>query len=200
MRGGLRSRLVLDSARIAIIAALEDLGWFDATIYDNPPGMRRHQPVHYIAKPATWDSEVVLNSFAVTSEDVSDDDIGLGGDIEDTTRCYIDLFAQDDQFGMHLAADMRDILCGKLPSIGRSGPFVDVYDFRAATPFAFTTVEVADVRIDRAANTTHPWQDYWYMVRYDLIDEYAEEHEGASPFTNWSEDLLPAWQRIQATQ
>ena len=56
------------------------------------------------------------------------------------------------------------------------------------------------MRIDRAENTVHPWQNHWFMIRFDLIDDYAEEYEGATPMTQWSDDLLPAWQRIQATQ
>lgn len=198
MRGGLRSRLILDSARVAIIAALEDLGWFDATVYDDPPGLRRHRPVQYLAKPAHWDIEVALNSFTVSAEDVSDDDLGLGGEVEDTLRCYVDIFGQDDQFGIHFAADIRDVLVGKVPSIGRDAPYVDVYDLRAATPYAFTTLEVDAVRIDRAENTSRPWQDHWWMVRFDLVDDYADEFEGATPTSQWSADLSPAWQRVQA--
>ena len=98
------------------------------------PEPARHRPVQYLAKPAHWNIEIAANSFTLTSEDVSDNDIGLGGEVEDTLRCYVDVFGQDDQFGMHSAADVRDILCGKMPSIGRNAPFLDVYDFREGDP------------------------------------------------------------------
>lgn len=199
MRGGLRSRLILDSARVTIIAALEDLGWFDPTTYDDPPGLRRHRRLQYLAKPAHWDEEVEVNAFTINAENIDDEDIGLGGEVEDTLRCYIDVFAQDTQFGMHFSSDLRDILVGKMPSIGRNGAYIDVYDLRGATPMAFTTVEVDAVRIDRAENTVRAWQEFWFMVRFDLIDDYADEF-GSVPIAEWSDDLLPAWQRIQALQ
>lgn len=196
MRGGLRSRLILDSTRVTIVAGLEDLGWFNPTVYDNPPGVRRHRNVHYLTKPVHWDQEVTVNAFAVTAEDISDDPIGLAGELEDTLRCYVDVFAQDEQFGIHFAADVRDILAGKMPSIGRTGPFINIFDLRTSPPTAFTTVEVDDLRIDRAQQTVLPWQQYWYMIRFDLIDDYADEY-GAIPVDTWSDHLAPAWQRIQ---
>lgn len=199
LRGGLRARLVLDSARVMVIACLDRLGWFAPTVHDNPPGSRRHFPVRYVSRPAHWDVPVEPNSFAVSSEDHRDDDLGLGDEPEDTTRCYVDIYAQDDQLGLHLAFDVRDILAGKLPSIGRDVSRLDVYDLRQATPSPFTTVDIEAVRVDRAVPGTEPWQQHWFMVRFDLVDEYLDELTTETWLNQWAEDFAPAWARVQAT-
>lgn len=200
MRGGLRTRLIVDSVRVTVIAGLTQLGWFDATIYDEPPGARTHRPFRYITRPGPWATEIVPNSLAINSEDQLDNALGLGGDVEDTIEIYLDLFAQDDQLGWHLAGDTRDILLGKHAELGRVGPLLDVYDFRQATPAPFTRVELADVRVDRAAGEARDWQRHWFMVRVNALDDYADEYDTDYPTTNWTDDLQPAWNMIQAVE
>jgi hypothetical protein len=183
--------------RVTVIAALEQLGWFEPTVYDNPPGVRRHQPLRYIPRPVDWRDDIVPNALAISTEDISDEDLGLGGEVEDRQELYLDLFAQDDAFGLHLIRDIRDILLGKFPELGRNAPYIDVYDFRQATPAPFTQVEVGDVRIDRAQGDARQWQRYWFMLRLHVLDDYADEFDAVHPATGWSEDFRPAWERIQ---
>lgn len=197
IRGGLRTRLVLDSARLAIIAALADLGWFDATVHDTPPGVRTHLPLIYIPRPTSWDDGIEPNAVAISSEDITDEPLGLGGDVEDWLSVYVDLFAQDDTFGWQVAFDIRDALLGKLPEIGRAAPVIDAYDLRQPTPAPFTQLEVGDVRVDHAQGEARDWQRHWLMIRLTLLDDYDDE-AGLEPAAgNWT-DLLHAWTRIQA--
>lgn len=200
IRGGLRSRLIVDSVRVTIIAGLEQLGWFNPTIYDNPPGIRKHHPLRYIPKPVKWDDPIEPNGLTISSEYFSDDELALGGEVEDRLEIYIDLFAQDDAFGTQVTADIRDILIGKFPDLGRAGPYLDIYDFRQPTPAAFTQVEVESVITDRALGEARGWQHHWFMIRLVVLDDYADEHDAVHSVTDWSEDLRPAWQRIQAIE
>lgn len=200
MRGGLRTRLIADSVRVTVIAALDQLGWFQSTVYDDPPGTRRHRPLRYITRPVDWTDDITPNALAISTEDVSDEDLGLGGDVEDRLEMYLDLFAQDEALGLHLIRDIRDILLGKFPELGRSAPHVDVYDFRQATPAPFTQVEIDDVRVDRAQGEARQWQRYWFMLRLQLLDDYADEFDTSHPITKWNEDLRPAWELIQQTE
>jgi hypothetical protein len=196
MRGGLRTRFIIDSVRLTAIAGLEALGWFDPTIHDTPPGARRHLPLHYIPRPAKWDQPIEPNSLAITSEGYSDDDSGLGGDVADRINLYADLYAQDDAFGWHLTRDLRDILLGKLPEIGCTGPVIDVYDFRQATPAPFTTVDVEEIIIDRAEGLARERHRNWFMTRIGIEDEHLDDSQYSS---SWA-DLRDAWERIQAIE
>lgn len=198
IRGGLRTRLVVDSARLTIIAGLTDLGWFDGTIHDNPPGPRHHQPVQYVPRPKQWDDTVTANSVAISTEDVYDDPLGLGGEVEDTVEVYVDVFAESDPLGWQIAMDVRDVALGKLPEQGRVGPVIDVYDLRQATPVPFTQVEVTDVQVDRADGDARTWRAHWFMVRLRLVDDYADEGDANLPTTSWAPTFAPAWAQIQA--
>jgi hypothetical protein len=201
IRGGLRARLIIDSLRVTLIAGLTDLGWFDATVHDNPPGLRRHRPLRYVPTPLRWDEMTEPNAIAIGTHDTRGRESGLGGDVEDNSRVYVDIFAQSDEFGWHLSQDARDILIGKMPQVGRYVPAVDVYDLRLATPAAFTQVDIERPLIDRAESESREWRNRWFMVRVDVVDEYHDEY-GTVGFdlSDWSADLDPAWQRIQAIE
>lgn len=200
IRGGLRTRLIGDSTRIAVIAGLQDLGWFDATVYDTPPGARRHHPLRYIARPGDWQTPIAPNAIAISTEDIQDTPIGLGGEVEDQLRIYIDVFAEDDQVGWHLTQDIRDLLFGKMTGLGRDGPVIDVYDLRLATPAPFTQVDIEDILVDRAVNQAREYQNHWFMLRVSLTDDYSDEFNATHIATDWSDDLAPAWDLIQAVE
>lgn len=198
MRGGLRTRLALDSTRLTVIAGLDSLGWFEPTVHDNPPGTRRHQPLRYVPRPQKWDDPVYANAIAISTEDVYDSPLGLGGDVEDTLQMYVDVFAESDPVGWHIAMDIRDVLLGKIPGIGREGAVIDVFDLRQATPVVLTQLEVADVQVDRAEGEAAQWQAHWFMVRVELLDDYADEADATHPTSAWQPNLAPSWARIQA--
>jgi hypothetical protein len=173
IRGGLRTRLVLDSFRLAVLSALEQRGWFDPTIWDTPPGQRRHKPFRYISRPVDWVDTIEPNAIAISSEDIGDEPRGFGGEVEDGSEIYIDIFAQDDSLGWEVVFDIRDSLLGKVN--GSVGPQIDVYDFRQATPAPFTTVDIGLVEVDRSQGHTRTWQRYWYMIHVNVLDEYDDE-------------------------
>lgn len=200
IRGGLRSRLIADSARLTIVGGLTALGWFDPTVYDDPPGLRRHRPLRYAPRPAKWDEFIEPNALAISTEDSRSDELGLGGDVEDHIRMYADIFAQTDELGWQLSQDIRDLLIGKMPEVGRPAATIDVYDLRQATPAPFTQVEVEDVFLDRAESESREWRNRWFMVRFDLLDEYYDESGPVDIDDTWSVDLSPVWQRIQAIE
>lgn len=200
MRGGLRTRLVVDSTRLTIIAGLTALGWFDGTIYDTPPGPRRHRPLRYMPRPLSWDNPINANALAISSQDMYDEPLGLGGEVEDTIEMYIDVFAESDPLGWQLAMDIRDILLGKFPELGRIAPLIDVYDLRQATPAPFTQVEVTAVEVDRAQGQAREWQAHWFMIRADLLDDYSDEYNATHPTTEWTDDFRPIWQQIQTIE
>jgi hypothetical protein len=200
MRGGLRSRLIADSARVAILAGLGSLGWFDGTVYDSPPGPRRHRPLRYVPRPVEWDDSLYVNAIAISTDDVYDNPLGLGGEVEDTAEMWVDVFAESDQLGWQLAMDARDIALGKFPELGRDGPVIDVYDLRQATPSPFTQVDVTAATVDRAGGEAQEWQAHWFMVRIDLEDDYSDEAGSVHTVTDWTDDYAGAWQRIQAIE
>lgn len=199
IRGGLRSRLVLDSVRFAVISTLQREGWFDPTVYDTPPGLRRHQPFRYIARPVDWAEDIRPNAIAISSEDISDQPKGLGGEIEDVFEVYIDIFAQDDAVGWQVAYDIRDSLHGK--SDAPTGPEVDVYDFRMATPAPFTTVDLELIETDRSAGEARQWQRHWFMVHLVLADEYHDEYPDELPIARtWDSTAQLVRQRIHEVE
>jgi hypothetical protein len=185
----------MDSTRLAVLAGLEALGWFDATIYDTPPGTRKHRPVRFISRPLRWDEPIEPNAVSVSPEDDIDTPQGLGGDVEDRISVYIDVFAEDGPVGMHLTYDIRDYLLGKYASTGQTDNWIDVYDFTQATPTPFTRVEIEDVLVDAAASQTREWQRNWWMIRADLVDDYADEFTPEMITNRWA-DVASSWSRI----
>jgi hypothetical protein len=201
IRGGLRTRLVVDSVRFAVLSTLQQYGWFDATIWDKPPGLRRHKPFHYIARPFNWSENVEPNAIAVSPEDIFDEALAFGGDVEDILELYIDIFAEDDAVGWQVAYDIRDSFIGKNPTLGMLGPQIDIYDFRLATPAPFTTVDVETIRVDRSQGDAREWHRHWFIINVTLTDDYDDEANAVFPLTrDWSSADRQTWTRIQEVQ
>lgn len=188
--GGLRARLIIDSLRVEIIDGLSELGWFDPN--------RGHRPVDYTGQPNEWDEAVAINSFAITAEDTDSYDFAFGGEYGDTTTVYVDIYAESDIVGRHLAYDIRDLVTGRFPEgPGPSGPVLDVYDFRLATPSVFTVVDVEDVRVDKALGFPRAWQRYWWVLRIHLVDEFYDEQGVEIPAPVWTDELQLAWLKVR---
>lgn len=166
--GGLRVRLIKDSFFYMIEESLAVRGWFD-------PG-RQHMPVNLVAKSQNWDEPVQYNTLAISVEDVQDDEQEMGSNLtEDRWQVYVDFFAEDDALGMDLTNDIRDILRGKMGSIGRGRPSFTVFDYRQATPNRLFRCGIENVISDRARNFPRPWQQHWYVVRCDVLDTYSDD-------------------------
>lgn len=167
--GGLRNRLIRDSVYTMLNDALEDLGWFDSG--------RQHAALTFTPK-AVYETGIELNTLSLTYDALTDDDIEIGSNYkEERWTFYLDFYAESDAVGLDLASDMRDVLRGKMPSIGRGSPHLVVYDWRLATPPELFRVEIEDVVMDVARNGAKPWQKYWYVVRFDILDCYGDEED-----------------------
>jgi hypothetical protein len=166
LTGGLRDRLVDDAVHLMLRDALTALGWL-------APAAHRRE-VTLIAAPVQADVEIVPTTVSVVREDLAYDLIELGSQLsEDRSIHYVDIYGENDAVAKHLAGDLRDILRGKMPAIGRTAPVVAVFD-RTQTPVpaepAFH-VEIEDVVMERAREVSRAWERYWWMIRFDVVDE-----------------------------
>ena len=169
--GGIRARLVSDNFYEMVRGSLELLGWFDAG--------RQHAPIEMARGEQDWSSPIPINTLAISEVDIVGDEIELGSNLmEDRWTAYVDFFAADDSLGTHMAGDVRDILRGKMGSIGRDKPILSIYDRTLVPPPPLPllfTVDIENVIQDRAHNQSRPWQQHWFSVRCDLVDTYGDE-------------------------
>lgn len=169
--GGLRTRLIKDSAFQVVQASVAALGWMDTG--------RRHTPVTFRATPVPFDEQVPFNTVSVAAAGMRSEEAEMGSNLSDDTHTfYVDLYAESDDLGTHLIYDIRDILRGKMPSIGRGAPVLPVSDYNHATPTVIFTCQIEDVMVDRANDFPKPWQRYWYVCRFDVVDTYGDENYG----------------------
>jgi hypothetical protein len=129
-----------------------------------------------------WDVEIVPNTIAFAPEDVSDPGAWeLGSDYrENRWGFYCTVIAESEPVSIQLAGDIRDILRGKLPEVGRGGgPFVDVFRWDAATPYKLTYLEIEHVAISRMPSYSQKWQRYMRDVRWEALDYYDSSEDSS---------------------
>lgn len=166
--GGLRARFIKDSIFYCLHTALTDLGWFDAG--------RQHAPISFNGFVTPNLDPIPINSVSLSDESMHNVDLELGSTAVMTTWVfYVDFYAEDDDLGKHLINDVRDILGGRMSTIGRPDASVPVYDWRMATPTKVFTVGIDNLMIDRAHDFPKPWQKHWYTCRFDVTDAYGDE-------------------------
>ncbi len=163
--GGFRYRLIHESLYRMIEDSLDQLNWFD--------GQPGRENVRMIPEPLPLQVEIPMNTIALVDLDMIDDDDELGSDLSEVRwTFYLDFYAADKSIGIHLINDVRDILKGKMSSIGRTGANFGVYDYDLATPSIVFYCEIEDVIIDKADSTPQPWLKNWYTCRFDVVDNY----------------------------
>ncbi len=166
--GGTRHRVIFDSVYNEINRALTELGWFD--------GGRQHLPIDFRADAVDPETEVPFNTMVLVGEDTVDEEIELGSNFsEHRTVFYVDFYAESKALGDHVIYDVKDILQGRMPSISRDYPSIDLLDYTQATPTIFSTAEIEFVTVDRARIYSFPWQKFWYSCSFTLLDEYGDE-------------------------
>jgi hypothetical protein len=171
--GGLRERLIGESVHQYLRACLTELGWLTSD--------RTRRDVHYLGRPAADGENIELNTLAVFSERVRDTELEMGSGLtENAWQWYADIYAGDEALGVHLSGDVRDILRGKMPSVGAGRPVIPVLDFTMATPVPIFSVQIENVTRDRAPSFTHAWQQFWFMVPFDVVDDYDTEVDPSS--------------------
>lgn len=166
--GGLRQRLIRDSIYHCIYDALDARGWFDSG--------RKHLPIQFTGDITPQDEEIAFNSLALSDESLDETDLEMGSTaVETEWTFYLDFFAEDDSIGKDVIGDIRDILGGRMSSVGRSDASVEVMDYRMATPTPLFRVYVENIIQDRAHDFPKPWQKHWYLVRFTVLDYYTDD-------------------------
>lgn len=164
--GGLRARLIHDSLYYMLRKALTDLGWFNTEA--------SHTTVTMVAEPYGLNVEVPINTIALADEDMSGEDIEMGSNLADHNwSFYVDFYAENDTLGLHLIRDVKDILEGRMPSIGRKAAVVTVFDYTLATPVPIFTCQIESVQTQRAHDFPHPWLRFWHSCAFTVIDTYG---------------------------
>lgn len=158
--GGVRDRLIDDSIFYCVRDSLDILGWFDSG--------RRHAPVNLISEPMEDDVEIPLNTIAMDSDSITSDDVEIGSVAQtNMIDIWFDVYGENDAFAKEIAGDIRDILGGLHPEIGRNDSVIDVYDWRMATPDYLFSVQVSNLerqRHHKYAKASGRSQRHWYSV------------------------------------
>lgn len=166
--GGLRARLIHDSVYAMLYDALEALGWFKS--------VASRSQITFLPDALPPDVEVPFNTLALADEGETGEDIELGSQLQETRwEMWVDFYAENDSLSLHLIRDVKDILQGRMPSIGRTGPIVEVYDYTLATPVVIFNVEIEDVTTDRARGFPQPWLRSWRACGFTVVDTYDDE-------------------------
>lgn len=166
--GGLRARLVRDSLFYMLRDSLTALGWFTS--------QASHQPVTFVTEPTQADQAVPLNTLALADDDVGGEDIEMGSGLaEQSWTFFVDFYAENDPIGLHLIRDVKDLLEGRMGSIGRSRPTLIVKDWTLATPVPVFVCQIEDVRTARAHDFPNAWKQHWHTCSFTIVDTYANE-------------------------
>jgi hypothetical protein len=166
--GGTRVRIVYDSIYNEINRALTALGWFDAG--------REHLPITFRTLPVDDETGVPPNTLVLVSEDEFFNESELGSPYgEHTRQYYLDFYAESQPLGEHVIFDCRDILEGRMASIGRDGPVIPLMNYSIATPVEIGTLDVEFVQVDRGHLFQYPWQKFWYSCSFTILDYYGNE-------------------------
>lgn len=165
IEGGLLERFIEESVYRLIVDALDDLGWFDTG--------RQHEPIVPRAEPYALDETIEKNALVIELELTEDEEFetGQAAAIEDGIDAYVDFYAENTSLGRHLAGDVRGILRGKMPSIGRLTNTFEIIDWSLATPTpiagAYGIFE--DITTARASVFSRPWKNTLFSTKFRVI-------------------------------
>lgn len=169
--GGLRARLIRDSVWHVVDDALRDLGWYAA--------VPSRQPVTLVPEPLPQNTPIPFNTLALGDEDTTPEPIEMGSLLtEFAWDMHVDVYAENDDLSLHLVGDVAAALAGRLPSIGRSAPLIEVIDYTLATPVPVFTVDVESVTTDKARDFPQPWLRFWRSCSFVVVDSYGSEDQG----------------------
>lgn len=167
--GGLRDRLISTSFEELVRSILDDLGWLT-------PNPDERANVEFRVEPLLADEyeKIKPNLVVVTVETIDpDEEQEMGGPLtEDTHLAFIDIFAEADYIGKHIAGDLRTALEGQMSSIGRVMPALDVVDYSTgtATPETLFTCELLNINQDRSHRPTEQWERNYFAVALEIVD------------------------------
>ncbi len=164
--GAERHRLIADSLFRMVQGCLVQLGWMTKTDW--------HQAVTMLSDAVDEEDKVVFNTVAMADDDVTPLEFEIGSSMtEDTWNVWFDVYAENATIGKSIGMDIRDILAGRHPDVGRTQGGLLVLDYTQATPVPIISCAIEKVDLLRVRNTSKPWMRYWWTVRCDVVDEYG---------------------------
>jgi hypothetical protein len=167
--GGLLDRVVFDSFVRMVRESLDQLGWFDVAASGRTP-------LTLLTTPVEFHDEIPTNAAIIQFEDHYDDPGEIGSTLTfDRTMAWVDIYPESLALGRHLAGDVRDILRGKMPSIGRDDPSFEVLDLPGGVdpPPVLFLVDITDVEIHREPKPSTTPGRFWVSVSALLEEERA---------------------------
>lgn len=170
--GGIRRRLIKHSFEMMLRNSLDQLDWFEPN--------RNHDPVTIISIPMDeyGPEEIKPNVISIAPEGERSEYWEMGSLMEEVRwDFYIDIFAENHAIGIHLTGDVEDIIKGKMPSIGRNRPHLEVLDYQQATPTPLFVCQIENVIVERVRDWTHPLQKHWYALGFEMVDYYTDEND-----------------------
>ncbi len=157
LEGGLRDRMIHESALQAIKAQLTTLGWF-------APG-RQHSDITVIDEYPDDKAEIALNTIAISMGDGDGYLVEMGSPMENHEQLlFVDVYAESDALGRHVSGDIYSYL--------KKVERIQVYDYSQATPTAefWAHIEEEDVIKRRGGTVTVAWKKHWYVVALTVTD------------------------------
>lgn len=168
--GGLRDRLIIEAVRDHVEDALDELGWLT-------PSTGRLD-VTVLVQEVDPSDPIEPNLVAIFADDQDSAENELGTNRTEMTRSFwVDVYGEDESIGEHLSGDIRDVLLGKMPSIGYDRPIIPVFDARQATPPILFYCDVEDVEKERGHNPANDTQRHWWSVSFTLVDSYTDDED-----------------------
>jgi hypothetical protein len=175
--GGLRTRLIHYNLKLLLENCLDDLGWFsDSAICINPVVVLTGDDIDQRERDKVAIEPNVV-SIAPGDSTEYEWELGSPGLYESRWSIFIDVFAESEAVGLHLAGDVKDIIQGRFDSIGRSENILDVLDYTQATPTSAFVCQFDAVTLDRAQNWRKTYEKFWWMVTIDVLDYIGNEND-----------------------
>jgi hypothetical protein len=151
-------------------ASLDALGWMDTDRY--------HKPVKVTGTQIDNSIEIQPNVIGISTETSLNQEWEMGSGLEHNVwTFFLDIYAENEDVGIHLAGDLYDIIRGKMPSIGRSLPEIPIYDLTQATPTELFICEFDNVDIGRSRDWMKPFNKFWWTVGFDVSNYYDNEDD-----------------------
>lgn len=168
--GGLRDQFIKDALWQLAVEILTLRRWFEPTVADG--GTRKHNTVTPWFKAPGPKDKLIPNAIGLYIGMRRTEDAEVGSNSELVRLPFtFDIYGESDSIGRRLAGDLRDGLAGRLPSIGRREPVLDVYDYNySATPPLLFQCSIEDVTTDQAFGFVDHRQ-FWFTVEGELEDQ-----------------------------
>lgn len=170
--GGKRDRLIYENFAFMVEDSLRALGWMD------PTNKLVTKPLEVLAEPEPPNVEVVPNKISIMAEDTLSEGTEMGSNYDNIRwNYYVEIFAENEAVGKHLAGDVRDILKGKISSIGRDIPYLQVLDVELATPVELFWCFIDEVESQRTRSWDSTIRQNWWTVACIVEDTYGNEND-----------------------